>query len=289
MKAREAGRLKIAIVGAGNLGSALAVCLRAAGLRISEVVSREGRASRQRARMLARRVDARATRLGNAEFSADVVWLCVPDGEIRSCAESIPGTDWKGKTVLHSSGALTSDELAPLRRRGAQVASVHPMMTFVRGVTPSLRGVGFAVEGDRQAVGMARKIIAALGGETILIAKKDKSAYHAWGTFASPLLTALLAISERVAGAAGVRPEVARRWMQPIVRQTVENYANQGAAHGFSGPIVRGDVATVKKHLQVLRRVPAASEVYLALARAALRTLPTRNRKQLEAVLRRSG
>jgi predicted short-subunit dehydrogenase-like oxidoreductase (DUF2520 family) len=285
MKAREKDRPKIAIIGAGNLGSAIAISLQAAGFRISEIVSRKGRASRQRARMLARRVGARATQLVNAEFSADVVWLCVPDDETRSCAEAIAGADWRGKTVLHSSGALTSDELAPLRSQGARAASVHPMMTFVRGVTPSLRGVGFAVEGDREAVGVARKVVAALGGETFRIAKKDKSAYHAWGTFASPLLTALLAISERVAGAAGVRRKVARRWMLPIVRQTVENYAKQGASRGFSGPIVRGDVATIRKHLKVLRRVPTASEVYLALARAAIRTLPTRNRKQLKAIL----
>ena len=235
--------------------------------------------------MLARRVGARATVLGNAERSADVVWLCVPDGEIRSCAKHMADAGWKPKTVLHSSGALTSNELAPLRRRGAQVASVHPMMTFVPGVTPSLRGVGFAVEGDREAVAVAHRIVAGLGGETLRIAKKNKSAYHAWGTFASPLLTALLAISERVAGAAGIRREMARRWMLPIVRQTVENYAKQGAAHGFSGPIVRGDAATVRKHLQVLRRVPVAREVYLALAHSALRTLPTRNRKQLKALL----
>ena len=165
------------------------------------------------------------------------------------------------------------------------MASVHPMMTFVAGVTPSLRGVGFALEGDHQAVQVARQIVATLGGESFVIAKKNKALYHAWGTFSSPLLTSLLALSERIALAAGVPRAKVRRWAVPIVRQTLENYANQGAAKGFSGPIVRGDAAIVQKHLAVLKSVPTAREVYLALARSALHTLPAHNRQRLKKAL----
>lgn len=285
MKARRAVRPRIAVVGAGNLGSALAVSLRAAGYRVSEIVSRESESSRRRASALARRVGARVVGARSPDISADVTWLCVPDGEIAACASTLSSLDWKGKIALHSSGALDSDQLAPLRKRGARVASVHPMMTFVAGVTPSLKGVGFAIEGDREAVRVARHIAGALGGENFLIAKKDKALYHAWGTLASPLVTALLVINERVAQAAGVPRARARRWMVPIVAQTVENYARRGAARGFSGPIVRGDAATIRRHLQVLRAIPAAREAYLALARSALRTLPAGNRKQLKKLL----
>jgi predicted short-subunit dehydrogenase-like oxidoreductase (DUF2520 family) len=100
------------------------------------------------------------------------------------------------------------------------------------------------------------------------------------------LLTALLATSERVAKAAGVPREAARQRAVPIVRQTVENYAKQGAARGFSGPIVRGDADTVAKHLRVLHAVPDAREVYRALALAALHALPVKNRRRLEDLLR---
>lgn len=285
MSIGTAVRPKIAIVGAGNLGSFLAVTLRAAGYQVSEIVSRAGSSPRQRARALARRVEARSVVAGESEISASVIWLCVPDGEIAACVRSLAAVNWTGKIALHSSGAVSSDELAFLRKRGARVASVHPMMTFVPGVRPSLKGVGFAVEGDREAVPVARRIVTKLGGESFMIAKKDKAMYHAWGTFASPLLTALLAMSERVAEAGGVPRARARRWVVPIVRQTVENYAQQGAARGFSGPIVRGDTATVRKHLRILRAVPAAREIYLALARSALRTLPAGNRQQLKKLL----
>jgi predicted short-subunit dehydrogenase-like oxidoreductase (DUF2520 family) len=279
-------RPEIAIVGAGNFGTALATSLRAAQYKVNEIVSREGKLSRRRARALAQKIGAHATVLGKSDISADVVWLCVPDGEIAGCARELaPQASWQGKVVVHSSGALSSDELAVLRRRGAEVASAHPLMTFVPGVTPSLAGVGFAVEGDAAAVRVVQRIIVAMGGKVYPIRKRDKAMYHAWGTFVSPLLTALLAMSERVAEAAGVNRAQARRRMLPIARQTVENYGSRGAALGFSGPIVRGDTATVRQHLKVLRDVPGASEVYRAVARAALRILPAKNRKQLARVL----
>jgi predicted short-subunit dehydrogenase-like oxidoreductase (DUF2520 family) len=217
---------------------------------------------------------------------AEVVLFCVPDSAIAAAAASLAGAaDWKGKVALHSSGALTSDELAVLRERGAAVASVHPLMTFVRGSRPSLVGVSFAIEGDPKAVRMARAIVRRLGGQPFAIGKQQKEAYHAWGMFASPLLTALLAASERVALAAGVHRKAARERMLPILRQTLVNYARLGAPGSFSGPIARGDAATVGKHLKVLLEVPQVREVYLALARAALRDLPAKNRAALEKIL----
>jgi predicted short-subunit dehydrogenase-like oxidoreductase (DUF2520 family) len=96
----------------------------------------------------------------------------------------------------------------------------------------------------------------------------------------------LLAASERVAAAAGVNRTEARTRMSPILRQTLTNYARLGAAESFSGPIARGDVETVKKHLNVLRAVSGAREVYIALARTALRDLPSRNRAALQKILR---
>jgi predicted short-subunit dehydrogenase-like oxidoreductase (DUF2520 family) len=96
----------------------------------------------------------------------------------------------------------------------------------------------------------------------------------------------LVAASERVAEAAGVSRKAAREKMLPILRQTLANYARLGAPGAFSGPIARGDVATVKKHLSVLLKVPQAREVYVALARAALRDLPAKNRDALTKILK---
>jgi predicted short-subunit dehydrogenase-like oxidoreductase (DUF2520 family) len=290
MSAKVSAKPRIAIVGAGNLASALAVSLRGAGYTIEQIVSRESAGSMRRARRLAREVGASAVAAARARIQVDVVWFCVPDAAIASAAESLAvAANWSGKVALHSSGALASDQLAALQRRGAAVASVHPLMTFVRGSRPSLVEVPFALEGGQRAVRAARAIILNLRGQAFSIRKEQKAAYHAWGMFASPLLTALLATSERVAGAAGVSRKAARERMLPILRQTLANYARLGAPGAFSGPIARGDVATVRKHLAMLLEVPGAREVYVALAREALQDLPAKNRAGLNKALKQGS
>jgi predicted short-subunit dehydrogenase-like oxidoreductase (DUF2520 family) len=281
-------KLRIAIVGSGRLGTTMAAALLKAGFRVSEIVSRDTAASKRRAATLARRVGARAlTSKQQQALSADVVWLCVPDREIRPCASALAEKHkWRGRIAIHASGALSSEELAPLRRRGASVASLHPLMTFVVGTEPMLEGVPFAIEGDAVAVRTARGIVSALKGKVFVIPAEAKAAYHAWGAFTSPLLVAALVTGEQVAALAGIDSRVARQRMLPIVLQTVSNYVKKGPQGAFSGPIVRGDTEVVAKHLKILKRAPIAREVYLALAKAAVATLPTRNRKALEALLR---
>ena len=273
----------VAIVGAGNLGTAVALSLKEAGYGIEAIVARSDRKSLAKARRLAAKTGAPAVTAARG-LRAHVLWLCVPDAEIARAAASL-AESFEGKIALHSSGALTSDELDPLRRKGAAVASAHPLMTFVKGSRPLLAGVPFAVEGDTTAARVARRIVRDLGGEPYSITKREKAAYHAWGTFASPLLTALLATTEQVAGLAGVNAKAARRRMLPILRQTLENYGVLGPADGFSGPIVRGDMETVRGHLQALQRAPVPRNVYVALVRAALQYLPTRNESAIKKLL----
>jgi predicted short-subunit dehydrogenase-like oxidoreductase (DUF2520 family) len=276
---------RIAIIGPGRLGSALALLLKRSGYSITEIIPGNSRASRQKARALARQVYAKVGAEGNA-LDADLVWFCVPDREIARAARQLAvETDWSGKTALHSSGALGSDELRALSVRGASVAAVHPLMTFVHGSHPSLQGVPFALEGDRSALRVARRIVRDLGAAPFSISNDKKLAYHAWGAFTSPLLVALLVTGERVARAAGLSPAVARKKMLPILQQTLTNYAKLGPARAFSGPIVRGDTSVVQQHLRELKKIPGAREAYSALALAALRYLPTGNRQVLKGLL----
>ncbi|HTS07406.1 MAG TPA: DUF2520 domain-containing protein [Candidatus Eisenbacteria bacterium] len=282
-----AGRPQIAIVGPGNLGSALAIALRRAGYPIEIVLSRRTSSSVKRSRTLAREVGASlqtTLRVTNGR----VIWFCVPDSQIARVSTQLAKNlkSAKGLIALHSSGALTSDELKGLQRKGARAASVHPLMTFVAGSQPSLSGVPFVIEGDAAAVRVARQIVRDLKGVTYSIRKYDKAAYHAWGAFVSPLLTSLLAASERVAKLAGLNQRSAQRRAIPILLQTLANYASFGAAGAFSGPIARGDVETVKRHLHVLKRVPSARRAYVVLAQAALHYLPARNKRELLSSLR---
>jgi predicted short-subunit dehydrogenase-like oxidoreductase (DUF2520 family) len=277
----------IAIVGPGRLGTALAMELRRAEYCISEIVSGNSSTSRRKARALAKLAHSRTASAGG-RLHGDLVWFCVPDREIARAARQLAdAADWQGKVALHSSGALGSDELRGLRLRGAAVASVHPLMTFVLRSVPTLKGVPFALEGDPAAVRAARRIVRDLGAETFPISKSRKMAYHAWGAFTSPLLMALLVTAESVARAAGLSTAGARRKALPILRQTLANYERLGPSGAFSGPIVRGDAQVVREHLKALKGVPEARAIYLALARAGLRHLPARNRGRLEKVLKK--
>jgi predicted short-subunit dehydrogenase-like oxidoreductase (DUF2520 family) len=159
-------------------------------------------------------------------------------------------------------------------------------MTFAAGVKLSLKGIPFAVEGDAAAVRRAQGLVRDLGGSIFRIRPEDKALYHMSGFFAAPLLLTTLALAERVAVAAGIPRRSARVFLQPIVRQTAENYLAQGAAASLTGPLARGDVATLRKHIQALRRLPEARQAYFALARAAVEMLPVKNAKELKRLLK---
>jgi len=301
----------VAIVGAGSLATFLAVALNDAGFTITEIVARNSPRSRRRARALAAKVSAQTVTAHSAALDATLLWFCVPDREIRGAASALAGhlaarsaahkknrgpnkvaskatskATSKVRFAFHSSGALLSRELEPLRKAGIAVASIHPLMTFVAGTHPSLTGVPFATEGDRAATRVARQIVRKLGGESFSLPAARKAAYHAWATLTSPLLLALLVTLEEAARAAGFTRKDARRKSLPIIRQTLANYSRLGPAPSFSGPLVRGDAETVARHLAVLKKHPGPREVYVALARAALRGLPVRNKTGLNQLMR---
>ena len=286
MPRRRIRRPSITLIGAGNLAHALGPALRAAGYTIAAVAARETASSRRRAAMLAKSIRESAIPLAQAAPESDIIWICHTDDALAETARLLsrkPG--WRGKIVFHSSGALTGNVLAPLKRAGAHVASFHPMMTFVPGTAPRMREVPFAVEGDREAIAAARKIVRDLGAEVFVIQKTAKTLYHALGSFSSPLMVATLVTAERVGRAAGLSASQTRKLMGPILRQTFRNYQQRGAAAAFSGPIKRGDLSTVRRHLQELKRVPGASEVYRALVKSALIDLPSAKRKELMRLL----
>jgi predicted short-subunit dehydrogenase-like oxidoreductase (DUF2520 family) len=284
----------VAIVGAGSLATFLATAVHQAGFTIAEIVARDSPPSRRRARALAKKVGAQPVAACSAVLDATLLWLCVPDREIRGTALALAEHLMNGASArqrngvhfaFHSSGVLLSRELDPLRKAGAAIASVHPLMTFVPGAYPSLIGVPFALEGDAAAMRVARRIVRDLGGKSFRLPTKRKAAYHAWATMTSPLLLAFLVTLEEAAGVAGLTREEARRKSLPIIRQTLANYSRLGPSHSFSGPLIRGDAETVAKHLAVLKKHPGARRVYVALAQAALRGLPVNNRQELKRLL----
>lgn len=282
-------KYEIAIIGAGTLASALARALHSKEYRVSEIVSRSNPQSLRRARILASRIQSSATTIQAAEMSADIVWICVPDDAIAALAEQMTDErDWRGKIVVHSSGALSSDTLELLRRKGAEVASAHPLMTFVSSSQPKLKGVPFALEGTAKALTAVETIISDFEAHAFRIARTEKAAYHAFGFFSSPGIVALIAAAIEVGKLAGLEGKRVRALMEPIVRQTIDNCFRTSPQQAFSGPVRRGDVETIRKHLKVLDEHPDLLDLYGSLVRIALRDLPSANADSLQRLVNKT-
>jgi predicted short-subunit dehydrogenase-like oxidoreductase (DUF2520 family) len=277
----------VTLVGSGNLAHSLGPSLLEAGYKIGAVVTRSLPKSRRRATILANQLGSSITALQDFQPASDIIWICHTDDALTETARILARRgNWKGRIVFHSSGALTSEVLAPLQRKGAHTASLHPMMTFVPGTKLSMEKVPFAVEGDSQAIAISKRIVKDLDGYIFKIRKQSKVLYHALGSFSSPMVVATLVTAERVGKTAGLSKKQMKKVMTRILLQTIVNYVQRGPAAAFSGPIKRGDLDTVHRHLRELKRVPGASDVYRALVRSAMMDLPTGNKEKLSSLLK---
>lgn len=265
----------ISIVGAGRVGRTLCKRLRELGWRVGGVTTRSEATARAAVRAIG---GGRAwTRITAAVADADVVLVTTPDGALDAVAEELAqegGAKWRGKVVLHTSGALDSGVLAPLAGRGAATGSLHPMQTFSGRGMPKLDGVIFAVEGAGRAQRMAQRIAWSLGGVAVVIRGDDKPVYHAAGALVASQALALVEAATEMLIGIGFERRCAVDALLPLMRQMLDNFERLGPRQAWTGPIARGDYATVRKHVEALRRYPRElRESYAALALLAGRVL----------------
>ena len=203
-----------------------------------------------------------------------VVVLAVRDDALGALVEDLArsGGIGRGHVVLHLSGALTRALLAPLADAGAATGSMHPLMTV--SLEPAdaarhFRGAAFVLEGDLEAVGVADALVRRLGGVPLPLAPEAKPLYHAGAVFASNYVVTMLAEALRLLGEAGIGHEAALAALLALARATLDNVAAAGPAGALTGPIARGDAATLRRHLSALPHRDA--ELYRAVGRETLR------------------
>lgn len=284
---------RMAIVGAGRLGRALGRLLHDRGWRICAVVTRSMATARAAVRAIGDGTPfEKPTR---RMLAADVVLIATPDGAIRPVAVQLATMgreEWRGRVVLHTSGALDRQELAALEKWGAATGSLHPLQTFSRNVKTPLEGVFFAIEGHPAALKAARKIAQELGGIPIRLRPGAKAAYHAAGALASGHVLGMMEAAVRMLMNLGFTRRQASRALLPLTRQTLENYARLGPAASWTGPVARGDFRTVAKHVQAMKREPKEfGAAYAAVARLSAAVLSRESSdvlRQLERVLKKS-
>ena len=275
----------LSIVGAGRVGRALGCILGERGWRIGAVVDTSATAARAAVRAIGAGVPC--ADLTRDVLAADVVLITTPDDVVKDAAAQLArlgGAEWRGKIVLHTSGSLSHAALAPLARRGAATAAMHPMQTFSTRGRPRLEGVIFGLDGDPRALRVARRIAKSLGGIPVEIRAASKPAYHVAGGFAAPQVLTTLEAGTQILLRIGLSRRQATRALLNLARQTLSNLERFGPRTAWSGPVSRGDFGTVAKHVAVLRAYPPEYlAAYAALTRLSARLLAPRP----AAVLRR--
>jgi predicted short-subunit dehydrogenase-like oxidoreductase (DUF2520 family) len=281
---------RLAFVGAGRLGSSLALAAANAGY---PVVALSTRRAEQRSWLATRLPRALiASDAAEAASVADIVVLSLSDRAIANVCAQIAWRPDQG--VVHCSGALSIDALDAASRAGAAVGALHPLQTFPsRESTDRLGGVAFAVEsGDPTLAEWARQLARDLGGEPFDIASEHRAAYHASAVLASGLLVPLVGLAAELWTSFGITREQGLASLLPLVRASVDALAVQGLPAALTGPFVRGDSVTIRKHLDALRSArPETADAYAALALACLplaveQGLDDARRAEIEALLR---
>ena len=281
----------LAIVGAGRLGRSFGRRLHRLGWRIGAVVTRSAATSRAAVKFIgAGKPHAALVReIGDA----DVILFTVPDGALRDVAQSlarIAPDAWRGKVVLHTSGALDRTVFAPLAKKGAATGSLHPMQTFSGRSEPSLSGVIFGVEGDPKALRVATEMARSLGGVPVAIDGKKKISYHAAAVLVAGLGLALSEGATQVLLGVGFKRPEALRALLPLMREMLRNFEDQGPRGAWTGPISRGDYGTIALHAKALKNPPPElQETYAALARLSARVLAKNRQATLKSLNRALG
>jgi predicted short-subunit dehydrogenase-like oxidoreductase (DUF2520 family) len=271
----------ISIIGTGRLGTALGVALLRRGYLVQSLVGR----SLQRVRGAARLLDADVQVLAAKELSslrpAEVFLITVPDDQIASVAGEVSRLEFNA-TALHTSGALSSDVLAPLRKRGWKTGSIHPLLSVSNAGDP-IDGAFWSVEGDQSAVRMGKAIVRDLDGRSFLIRSEDKPLYHAAAVMVSGNVTALFDVALEMLSECGIKRTTARNILLPLIASTVRNLETKDPAKALTGTFSRGDLETVKRHLAALKRNPDALELYRLLGKRSLKL--TKGHPQITDIL----
>lgn len=285
--------LRVGVIGAGRVGAVLAAALGAAG---HDVVAASGESDASRDRAAALLPGVPLAKPSDVARAADVLLLTVPDDMLANVARVLAdsGALRPGQVVVHTSGAHGLDVLAPAAAAGARTVALHPAMTFTGTAAdlPRVAACAYGVTAGPDERALAARLVADLGGHAVAVEEERRGLYHAALAHGSNHLVTLVAEAREMLAAAtdGSAADVASV-LRPLLEAALDNALRDGDA-ALTGPVVRGDVGTVARHVaEIAAHAPQASATYAALARATTgraatdgRLLPIRARRVLEAL-----
>ena len=294
------------------MGIAIALALKAANYRVEIVVTKHPLSARRAATLISPQTvglaETQLDRLSRSQVAsfnrASLIIISTPDDVITQVANRL-ATVFRLKAIglarheksappvaLHTSGALSSEILAPLRKLGFAIGSLHPLLSISdpkSGATLLSRAF-FSVEGDAPAVRVARSMVHKLGGQAFSITPDAKALYHAAALTASPNIIALFDIALEMLSSCGLSRRRAQQVLLPLVESTLTNLKTQNPKRALTGPFKRGDAATIRKHIAAIKsaNLPDALAAYVLLGRRSLALAKSQkaNRSRHEAIAR---
>ena len=260
---------RIGFVGAGIVGRSMAAALSRQGYAVRAAASRSASSAEELARLVE---GARAYDDPQAAIDAsDVVFITTPDDAIGAACAAYSWS--KQHTVVHCSGVSSLDVLGPAAEQGARVGSIHPMQAFasVENGIASIPGATFGIEGSDEVRAYLKQMTLDVGGHPIFLEPEDKALYHLSGVMMGGLLSGIAAAASQLWEHIGHDRARGVQALMPMMRQVSQNLAGAGVPAGLAGPYARGDVGTVRKHLEVLHeRSPETLPLYCHMGLAGL-------------------
>jgi predicted short-subunit dehydrogenase-like oxidoreductase (DUF2520 family) len=268
----NAGVSDVAIAGAGPVAQALGRALQECGIGVGCIASRNLNHAKAAAVFIGG--GALAIPYCDIPLHASHVLVAVSDRAIAPVAEELAKGNGRLRVALHTCGSYGPEALAALNAVGVSCGGIHPLQTIrdASQGTAALRSAAFAVFGDSQALSWAEEIATALGGHVLHIRPDARHLYHAAAVMASNYIAALMDSAEQLMLLAGVPKEDALRALAPLARTSIDNVVHCGAVEALTGPVMRGDAATVTEHVRAMERAePSIAELYKVAGLHALR------------------
>ena len=262
--------LKLGFIGAGTVGTALAVRLNSKGYQVVAISSR----SQTSAENLARAIKGCHGFNNNQDVAdaSELIFITTPDDAITTVVSQIK---WHaGQSVVHCSGADSADILEPAKKLGAYVGVFHPLQTFANAkqAIENIPGSTFVVEAETPLLDTLKDMATTLGGHWMELKASDKILYHTAAVIACNYMITLVKLATDLWQTFSIPPHQATQALLPLIRGTIRNIDTVGIPQCLTGPIARGDIGTIKKHLDALqKKAPGLLSIYRELG---LQTIP---------------
>ncbi|MFK4784741.1 Rossmann-like and DUF2520 domain-containing protein [Fusobacterium sp. MFO224] len=243
--------MNIGFIGAGKVGFSLGKYFSMKNKKVEGYYSRNYESSVEAAKF----TNSKAYRnLEELVIKNDIIFITTPDDTIKDIWEDIKKFQIEGKIICHTSGSLSSDIFSDIDSLGAFQYSIHPMFPFSDKYETykKLNNIHFTIEGHDKHLSHMKQFLESLGNKTLSIGNDKKSLYHLGNVTVSNLVIALIESGCNYLEECGINKSVALEAMYPLIKSNIENIGERGITSSLTGPIERGDIETIKKHMEAI-------------------------------------